>query len=85
MVVSDPSAVEKEDWVQAKRHVLAVLRVQTGKTLFEVLVDTPTDEHEQLWLDLVYRDMAREEAKRAHGVLPPTPVEAEYQIESIRS
>lgn len=71
--------------MQAKRHVLAVLRVQTGKTLFDVLVSQPTPEHEQIWLDLVYRDLAREEAKRLQGSLPPSMTEAGYQIESIRS
>jgi len=77
--------MQKEDWVQAKRHVLAVLRVQNGRTLFDVLVARPGEEQEQLWLDTVYRDMARERAKRAKHDLPPTPAEAEYQIESIRS
>lgn len=77
--------MQKEDWVQAKRHVLAVLRVQTGKTLYDVLIDTPTMEHGQIWVDLVHRDLAREEAKRLRGGLPPTPKEMEYQIESIRS
>ena len=71
--------------MQAKRHILAVLRVQTGKTLFDVLVTQPSDIDEQVWVELVYRDMAREEAKRRQGELPQTPVEAEYQIESIRS
>lgn len=77
--------MQKEDWVQAKRHVLAVSRVQNGRTLFDVLVARPGEEQEQLWLDTVYRDMARERAKRAKHDLPPTPAEAEYQIESIRS
>ncbi|ORX39865.1 hypothetical protein BD324DRAFT_576164 [Kockovaella imperatae] len=80
-----PEEQEKEDWVQAKRHVLAVLRVQTGKTLFEVLVNSPTEVHETVWLELVYADMARDEGKRARKELPSTPVEASYQIESIRS
>ena len=83
-----PNAAEemdKEDWVQAKRHVLAVLRVQTGKTLFQILLDTPNEVHEQIWLELVYADMARNELKRARKELPSLPVEAEYQIESIRS
>ena len=76
--------MQKEDWVQAKRHVLAVLRVQTGRTLFDVLVARPDEEQEQLWLDTVYRVMAREQAKQAKHDLPLTPAEAEYQIESIR-
>ena len=58
---------------------------QTGKTLFSVLVDNPTEVHEAVWLELVYADVARDEGKRARKELPSTPVEASYQIESIRS
>ena len=80
-----PEELQKQDWVQAKRHVLAVLRVQSGKTLFEVLVASPTQEHEQIWIELVHQDIMREEQKRIAGGLPATPVEKEYQIQSIRS
>lgn len=75
----------KEDWVQAKRHVLAVLRVQTGRTLFDVLTSRPEEVHELRWIEEVHRDIALETARRGRERLPPTPVEAEYQIESIRS
>ncbi|WVQ78096.1 hypothetical protein IAT38_000177 [Cryptococcus sp. DSM 104549] len=81
----DPNAAAKADWVQAKRHVLAVLRVQSGKTLFDVLVSRPEEIHEQLWIQEVHRDIALENARKARHGLPPTPVEEEYQIESIRS
>nr|KIR50475.1 IQ domain-containing GTPase activating protein [Cryptococcus bacillisporus CA1280] len=81
----DPKAGAKADWIQAKRHVLAVLRVQTGKTLFDVLVSRPEDIHEQLWIQEVHRDIALENARKARHGLPPAHVEAEYQIESIRS
>ncbi|WVQ98721.1 hypothetical protein IAU59_005852 [Kwoniella sp. CBS 9459] len=81
----DPNAEEKADWVQAKRHVLAVLRVQTGKTLYDVLVTRPEEIHEQMWIEEVHRDIALENARLARHGLPPTPVEAQYQIESIRS
>ncbi|KAK8869822.1 hypothetical protein IAR55_000390 [Kwoniella newhampshirensis] len=81
----DPNAAENADWVQAKRHALAVLRVQTGKTLFDVLVSRPEEIHEAMWIEEVHRDIALEQARLAKHGLPPTPVEAEYQIESIRS
>lgn len=81
----DPKAGAKADWIQAKRHVLAVLRVQRGKTLFDVLVSRPEDIHEQLWIQEVHRDIALENARKARHGLPPAHVEAEYQIESIRS
>ena len=70
---------------QAKRHTLAVLRIQTGQTLFDVLVSRPEAVHEQLWIQEVHRDMAMEAARGNAANMPPLPVEAEYQIESIRS
>jgi Ras GTPase-activating-like protein IQGAP2/3 len=84
-IASGPEAIIKEDWVQAKRHVHAVLRVQTGLTLYDVLVARPEEIHEQRWLEEVYRDIELERARLAKHDLPPTPVEAGYQIESIRS
>jgi len=65
--------------------VLAVLRVQSGRTLVDVLVSRPDELHEQLWIQEVHRDIALEQARMARHNLPPTPVEAEYHIESIRS
>lgn len=83
---SDPTvARERELEVQAKRHVIAVLRVQTGKDLFDVLLQHPTEEDEQRWIYEVHRDIALEQARLARHDLPPTPTEAEYQMESIRS
>ena len=45
----DPNAAEKALWVQAKRAVLAILRVQPAKDLVESLMQPVTDEHEQAW------------------------------------
>ena len=59
--------------------------MQTGRTLYEVLVDSPNEIHETVWLELVYADVARDKGKQARKELPSTPVEASYQIESIRS
>ncbi|BEJ15204.1 hypothetical protein CspHIS471_0409710 [Cutaneotrichosporon sp. HIS471] len=83
---SDPKAARlRELEVQAKRHVLAVLRIQAGKDLFEVLTMHPTAADEQRWVEAVHRDIALEQARLARHDLPPTPAEAEYQLESIRS
>lgn len=82
---SGPDAQIKEVWVQAKRHVLAVLRVQTGRTLYDVLVSRPEQIDEQRWIEEVHRDIGLENIRRARHGLPPTPVEVNYQIESIRS
>jgi len=83
---SDPYQAQlREMEVQAKRHVLAVLRVQSGKDLYEVLLKHPTEEDEARWVYEVHRDIALEQARLARHDLPPTPAEAEYQMESIRS
>lgn len=71
--------------MQAKRHVMAVLRIQTGRTLYDVLVSRPEEIDEVRWIEEVHRDIALENARMARQTLPPTPVEANYQIESIRS
>jgi Ras GTPase-activating-like protein IQGAP2/3 len=84
-LVGDQSSRLKEDWVQAKRHVLAVLRIQTGRTLYDVLVSRPEEVDEIRWIEEVHRDIAMENARLGRQQLPPTPVEAGYQIESIRS
>ena len=65
--------------------MLAVLRIQNGRTLYDVLVARPEDQQEQLWVDTVLNDIAKEKAKLANHLLPATPAEAEYRIESIRS
>jgi hypothetical protein len=85
MVVGDQDSRTKEDWVQAKRHVLAVLRIQTGRTLYDVLVSRPEEVDEVRWIEEVHRDIALENARVGRQALPPTPTEAGYQIESIRS
>lgn len=85
MVVGDQDSRTKEDWVQAKRHVLAVLRIQTGRTLYDVLVSRPEEVDEVRWIEEVHRDIALENARIGRQALPPTPTEAGYQIESIRS
>lgn len=84
MLAGDDSRT-KEDWVQAKRHVMAVLRIQTGRTLYDVLVSRPEEIDEVRWIEEVHRDIALENARMGRQQLPPTPVEAGYQIESIRS
>jgi hypothetical protein len=85
ITVGDQDSRTKEDWVQAKRHVLAVLRIQTGRTLYDVLVSRPEEVDEVRWIEEVHRDIALENARVGRQALPPTPTEAGYQIESIRS
>lgn len=64
---------------------MAVLRIQTGRTLYDVLTSRPEEIDEIRWIEEVHRDIAMENARLGRLPLPPTPVEAGYQIESIRS
>jgi Ras GTPase-activating-like protein IQGAP2/3 len=77
-------AVTKADWVQAKRHILATLRVQTGKTLIDILTAPVTDQEEFIWEDVVERDVARERIRKHKSSLPPVPNGSDYTLEDIR-
>ena len=82
--VLDPRADEKALWVQAKRAVLAILRVQPAKDLVESLMQPVTDEHEYVWegiLEEMERDMMRHQRRMpsTHGG------DAAYRLEDIRS
>ena len=83
----DPLAGSKADWVQAKRHILATLRVQTGKTLIDVLTRPVADNDEWIWEDVVEQDVARERARKHKSSLPPVPMPSgtDYRLEDIRS
>jgi hypothetical protein len=50
-----------------------------------VLVAKPDAVHESLWVQEVHRDMAVENVRKGKHKLPAIPIEAEYQIESIRA
>lgn len=73
--------------MQAKRGVLAVLRVQPAADLVESLVEPVTDAHEDLWeevvnTELVYNEIQEQRQRRQ----PSTGVtESAYRLEDIRS
>ncbi len=85
-IKDDPFAAQKAVWNQAKRHVLAALRVQTGKTLVDVLTAPVTEEVEMLWEDIVMWDVDRERARKRKTQLPvPPAISNDYRMEDIRS
>ena len=49
----DPQAEEKALWVQAKRSVLSILRVQPARDLVECLKQPVSEENELVWEDIV--------------------------------
>uniref|UniRef100_A0A0W0FJV3 Putative ras GTPase-activating protein n=1 Tax=Moniliophthora roreri TaxID=221103 RepID=A0A0W0FJV3_MONRR len=85
--VEDPHAEEKTLWVQAKRGVLAILRVQPAQDLLASLLRPVTDEDENIWEEIVEAEMENEHI-RVHDRRQPstTGVEsAAYRLEDIRS
>ncbi|KAI1131843.1 hypothetical protein F5Y10DRAFT_36058 [Nemania abortiva] len=56
--VNDPEAEVKSLFMETKRCILYIIRVQTGATLLEILVRPPTQEDEQKWQALLREDFA---------------------------
>lgn len=82
----DPLAAGKADWVQAKRHILAVLRVQTGTTIIDILTAPVTDEQEWTWEDIIRQDVHRDQMRKRKSQLPPVPTQGnDYRLDDIRS
>lgn len=82
MLFQDPQADEKALWVQAKRGVLAILRVQPAQDLVESLMRPVTEEDELRWESIV-AEMDNEPANRR---MPSTSgPESGYRLEDIRS
>jgi len=85
--VEDPHAEEKALWVQAKRGVLAILRVQPSTELYDSLLQDVTDDHEAIWEDIVDRQLAADKMrfKRNRRMPSTTGKEGTYRLEDIQS
>ena len=70
--------------MQAKRAVLAILRVQPAKDLVESLMQPVTDEHEQGW-EAILEEMDRGQAKQQRRMPSTTNADSAYRLEDIRS
>jgi Ras GTPase-activating-like protein IQGAP2/3 len=81
-VTLDPRAEEKTLWVQAKRAVLAILRVQPAKDLVEALMKPVTQEHEAAWEEIIENEMIMDHKQRNRRM--PSTAGAEYRLEDIR-
>ncbi|KAG2077434.1 ras GTPase-activating protein [Suillus decipiens] len=80
--VRDPQADEKALWVQAKRGVLAILRVQPAQDLVESLMCPVSDDDEFRWENIL-AEMDNEPIPRR---MPSTSAgESAYRLEDIRS
>ncbi|KAI2616009.1 hypothetical protein GGR54DRAFT_246000 [Hypoxylon sp. NC1633] len=56
--VDDPEADVKALFMETKRCILYIIRVQTGANLLEILVRPPTQEDEQKWKSLLREDFS---------------------------
>jgi Ras GTPase-activating-like protein IQGAP2/3 len=82
----DPHAIEKALWVQAKRSVLAILRVQPAKDLIESLMQPVAEEHESMWEEIIERDLMADELRHHERRMPSTTAaDAAYRLEDIQS
>lgn len=83
--VQDPHAEEKTLWVQAKRGVLAILRVQPAQDLLESLMKPVTENDENLWEEILEAEIENE-MRQIPRRQPSTAVnDSAYRLEDIRS
>lgn len=82
----DPHAEEKTLWVQAKRGVLAILRVQPAQDLLESLMRPVTEEDELNWEEILEAEMENEHVRQIPRRQPSAAAaESAYRLEDIRS
>ncbi|PPQ77741.1 hypothetical protein CVT25_011176 [Psilocybe cyanescens] len=83
--VQDPLAEEKTLWVQAKRGVLAILRVQPAQDLLESLMQRVTENDECLWEEILEAEIENE-IRQMPRRQPSTAInDSAYRLEDIRS
>lgn len=73
--------------MQAKRGVLAILRVQPSVDLYDSLVQEVTDDHEAVWADIVDNQVATDRVRNRRNRRMPSTTghEVAYRLEDIQS
>ena len=85
-ITLDPHAEEKTLWVQAKRSVLAILRVQPAQDLLESLMRPVAEEDEQLWEEMLQAEAENEHTRQIPRRQPSAgAADSAYRLEDIRS
>ncbi|KAJ3757022.1 ras GTPase-activating protein [Lentinula raphanica] len=82
--VEDPLAEEKTLWVQAKRGVLAILRVQPTQDLLGALLRPVSEEDEAIWEDILDAEIANEARQIPRRQASAIGADAAYRLEDIR-
>ncbi|KAG9120291.1 hypothetical protein FRC07_004278, partial [Ceratobasidium sp. 392] len=83
--VKDPHAEEKAIWVQAKRGVLAILRVQPAKDLVESLMQPVTENDEYTWEDIVDKELVTDRMLQKRRLPSQGAQDSAYRLEDIRT
>ncbi|KAF8913880.1 hypothetical protein CPB84DRAFT_1699194 [Gymnopilus junonius] len=83
--VQDPHAEEKTLWVQAKRGVLAILRVQPAQDLLESLMRPVTENDENLWEEILEAEIEIEIRQMPRRQPSTVANDSAYRLEDIRS
>ncbi|CUA76921.1 Ras GTPase-activating-like protein rng2 [Rhizoctonia solani] len=83
--VKDPHAEEKAIWVQAKRGVLAILRVQPAKDLVESLMKPVTENDEYAWEDIVDKELVTDRMLQKRRLPSQGAQDSAYRLEDIRT
>jgi len=81
----DPHAEEKTLWVQAKRSVLAILRVQPDQDLEASLLRPVSEADEQLWEEILDAEIENEMRQMPRRQPSAAANDSAYRLEDIRS
>lgn len=85
IIVIDPHAEEKTLWVQAKRGVLAILRVQPAQDLLESLMQPVAEKDELLWEEILEAEIENETRQIPRRQPSTMAADSAYRLEDIRS
>lgn len=81
--LKDPEADTQALFVETKRLVLALLKVQSGKTLMDVFLTPVSDQDEMTWEEIVSLEVAGDR-QRQRGHRPPVAGETIARLEDVR-
>lgn len=81
--LKDPEADNKALFVETKRLVLSLLKVQSGKTLMDVFLTPVSDQDEMTWEEIVSLEAAGNR-QRQQGIRPPLSGDTR-RLEDVRS
>ncbi|KAK0533431.1 iqgap- protein [Tilletia horrida] len=81
--LKDPEAETKALFVETKRLVLSILKVQTGKTLLDVFLAPVSPQDEMTWEEIVSLEVAADR-QRNRGQRPPAPPQLGPKLEDVR-